>query len=105
MYLVVLQSKRGPVRRRFDEKMFAIKYPDLFKKFSKSTKSIKGSFRVKPDKEWIPDLGVIDEEQVELIAGLGDLLANADHSLETGFALHEKHLGVLEIRKVCRVEN
>ncbi len=85
--------------RRFDEKMFAIKYPDLFKKFSTSTKSIKGSFRVKPDKEWIPDLGVIDEEQVELVANFGDLLANADHSLEAGFALHEKHLGVLEIRK------
>jgi hypothetical protein len=92
-----IQTRAGA--RRFDEKMFAIKYPDLFKKFSTSTKSIKGSFRVKPDKEWIPDLGVIDEEQVELIAGLGDLLANADHSLETGFALHEKHLGVLEIRK------
>ncbi len=92
-----VQTRAGA--RRFDEKMFAIKYPDLFKKFSTSTKSIKGSFRVKPDKEWIPDLGVIDEEQIELIAGLGDLLANADHSLETGFALHEKHLGVLEIRK------
>jgi hypothetical protein len=92
-----VQTRAGA--KRFDEKMFAIKYPDLYKKFSKSTKSIKGSFRVKPDKEWIPDLGVIDEEQVELIASLGDLLANADHSLETGFALHEKHLGVLEIRK------
>jgi hypothetical protein len=92
-----VQSRAGA--RRFDEKMFAIKYPDLFKEFSSSTKSIKGSFRVKPDKEWIPDLGIIDEEQVELIASLGDLLANADHSLETGFALHEKHLGVLEIRK------
>ena len=92
-----VQTRAGA--RRFDEKMFAIKYPNLFKKFSTSTKSIKGSFRVKPDKEWIPDLGVIDEEQVELVASFGDLLANADHSLEAGFALHEKHLGVLEIRK------
>jgi hypothetical protein len=92
-----VQTRAGA--RRFDEKMFAIKYPDLFKKFSTSTKSIKGSFRVKPDKEWIPDLGVIDEGQVELIASFGDLLANAEHSLEAGFALHEKHLGVLEIRK------
>ena len=91
------QTRAGA--RRFDEEMFAIKYPELFKKFSSSTKSIKGSFRVKPAKEWIPDLGVIDQEQVELIVDLGELLTNADHSLETGFALHEKHLGVLEIRK------
>lgn len=92
-----LQTRAGA--RRFDEKIFAIKYPDLYKKFSTSMKSIKGSFRIKPDKDWIPDLRIIDEEQVELIASFGHLLATADHSLEAGFALHEKHLGVLEIRK------
>ncbi len=92
-----VQTRAGA--RRFDEKMFATKYPELFKMLSSHTKPIKGSFKVKPAKEWIPDLGVIEQEQVALIASLGDHLTNADNSLETGFALHEKHLGVLEIRK------
>ena len=92
-----VQTRSGA--KRFDEKLFASKYPELFKKYSTTTYPIKGSFRVKPAKDWIPDLGLLGEEQVELIASFKDQLLNADHSMDTGFALHEKHLGVLEIRK------
>ena len=92
-----VQTRSGA--KRFDEKLFAEKYPELFKKFATTTYPIKGSFRVKPAKNWIPDLGVLDENQVELIVSFKDLLVQGDYSLDTGFALHEKHLGVLEIKK------
>ena len=39
----------------------------------------------------------MQSEQVELVTDFIDLLENADHSLDTGFALHEKHLAVLEV--------
>ena len=92
-----VQTRSGA--KRFDEKLFVAKFPELFKKYSTATYSIKGSFRVKPAQDWIPDLGVLNEGQVELIVSFKDLLAHADHSMDTGFALHEKHLGVLEIKK------
>ena len=84
---------------RFDEKLFKEKYPDLYEKFSSISNPIKGSFRLKIPKNWIPDHGIIDEEQRELIISMKNLLATSDHSMDSGFALHEKHLGVLEVKK------
>ena len=91
--------------KKFDEKLFSSKYPDLYKKFSTSTYPIKGSFRPKLNKDWVPDISTIDQEQVELIVGLKDGISKADHLLETGFLLHDKHLGVLEIREYAELES
>ena len=92
-----IQKKSGALR--FDEKLFKSTYPDLYEKFSSISNPVKGPFRPKVAKNWIPDHGIIDEDQQKLIASMSDLLANADHSMDAGFALHEKHLGVLEVKK------
>ena len=92
-----VQKRSGALR--FDEKLFKDKYPALYAKFSSITTPIKGSFRLKLTKDWIPDHGIIDEEQREFIVSMKNLLANADHTMDTGFTLHEKHLGVLEVKK------
>jgi hypothetical protein len=98
-----IQNKAGT--KKFDEKLFASKYPDLYKKFSDFTYPIKGSFRPKLNKDWVPDISTIDQEQIELIVGLKDEISKADHSLENGFLLHDKHLGVLEIREYAELES
>ena len=92
-----VQSRAGA--SRFDEKLFKEKYSDLYDKFSIISNPVKGPFRLKSAKDWIPDHGIINEEQRNFIASMKDLLKNADHSMDTGFALHEKHLGVLEVKK------
>ena len=92
-----VQTRAGA--KKFDEALFAATYPELYKKYSTSIFPVRGSFRVKPAKDWNPDLSAINQEQVELLVEFKDQLLNADHSMDTGFALHEKHLGVLEIKK------
>jgi len=92
-----VQERAGA--KRFDEKLFATTYPDLYKKYSSSTFPIKGSFRLKPAKDWDMDLSAINQEQVELLSEFKDLLQNADHTMDTGFVLHARHLGILEIKK------
>ncbi len=90
-----VQQRAGA--KKFDEKLFATKYPELHKKYSTSTSEIKGSFRLAPNKDFVPDLSSLHSEQVELVTDFMEMLENADHSLDTGFALHEKHLAVLEV--------
>ena len=85
--------------KKFDEDLFAITYPELYKKYSSSSYPVKGSFRVKPAKDWNSGLSVINQEQVALLAEFTEQLFNADHSMDVGFTLHETHLGVLEIKK------
>lgn len=93
----IVQTRAGA--KKFDENLFATTYPELYKKYSSSIFPVRGSFRLKPAKDWNPDLSAINQEQVELLVKFKDQLINADHSMTTGFALHEKHLGVLEIKK------
>jgi hypothetical protein len=92
-----VQTRAGA--KKFSESLFASTYPELYKEYSTSTTSIRGSFRVKPAKDWNPEIRAINEEQVDLLVAFKDQLVDADHSMDTGFALHEKHLGVLEIKK------
>lgn len=84
--------------KKFDEKLFAATYPLLYKKYSSSIFLVRGSFRVKPAKNWNPDLSAIKDEQVELLVAFKDQVLSADQSMDTGFMLHEKHLAVLEIK-------
>jgi len=83
--------------KKFDADLFKSKYPDLYKQYSKTTSEVKGSFRLATAKDFVPDISSLQSEQVELVTDFIDLLENADHSLDTGFALHEKHLAVLEV--------
>jgi hypothetical protein len=92
-----VQKRAGA--KKFSESLFASTYPELYKKYSSVSSSVRGAFRVKPAKDWNPEIRAINEEQVELLVAFTDQLVDADHSMDTGFALHEKHLGVLEIKK------
>jgi hypothetical protein len=92
-----IQKRTAP--KKFDEKLFKSKYPDLYKKYASEKTDIKGQFRIATPKDWAPDVSALGSEQVELITDFLDLLENADHSLDTGFALHEKHLAVLEVKQ------
>jgi hypothetical protein len=92
-----IQNRAGA--KKFDENLFSATYPELYKKYSTSVFPVRGSFRIKAAKDWNPDLSAINQEQVELLADFKDQLLIADHSMDMGFALHEKHLGVLEIKK------
>ena len=95
--VATVQQRAGA--KKFDEKLFAEKYPDLYKEYSVTTSSMKASFRVSPAKDWQTDISVIASEQVDLILSLKDALEGADHSIQTALALHEKHLGVREVQK------
>jgi hypothetical protein len=92
-----LQAKSGS--KKFDEKLFMQNYPDLAEKYSVMSLSIKGSFRLKPSKNLDFGNSVIDLDRVELISDFKGRLSGADHSLETGFYLHDKHLAALETKK------
>ena len=92
-----IQERAGA--KKFDEKLFAATYPDIYKKYTSSTFPVRGSFRLKAAKEWDIDLSAINQDQVELLATFTETLDGADHSMDTGFTLHELHLGVLEIKK------
>ena len=92
-----VQQRAGA--KKFDEKLFAAKYPEIYAKYSSTTSDVKGPFRITPNKDFVPDISSINSEQVELVTDFVDMLKNADHSLETGFALHEKHLAVLEVKQ------
>lgn len=92
-----VQKRAGA--KKFSESLFASAYPELYKKYSSVSFPVRGTFRVKPAKDWNPEIRAINEEQVELLVAFTDQLVDADHSMDTGFALHEKHLGVLEIKK------
>lgn len=92
-----IQERAGA--KKFDEKLFAATYPELYKKYTSSSFPVRGSFRLKAAKEWDIDLSAINQDQVELLAQFTETLDGADHSMDTGFTLHELHLGVLEIKK------
>lgn len=93
----VAKVQKRAAAKTFDESLFLSKYPDLYKQYSTSKTDVRGSFRVASKKDFNPDISAINSEQVELIADFMDMLEDADHSLDTGFALHEKHLAVLEV--------
>jgi hypothetical protein len=98
-----LQIRAGA--KKFDPKLFESKYPALYKKYSITTTSTTGAFRLKPDKNWNFDISTLEPEQVELIADFKEQLKIADHKMEIGFMLHSKHLGVLEIEKYAEWES
>jgi hypothetical protein len=98
-----LQTRAGA--KKFDPKLFESKYPDLYKKYSISTASITGAFRAKQDKNWSFDISTLEPEQVELLADFKKQLKIADNTMETGFVLHSKHLGALEIEKYAEWES
>jgi len=90
-----VQQRTAP--KKFDQKLFETKFPDLYAKYSDAKTEVKGQFRITTPKDWAPDVSALGSEQVELVTNFMDALENADHSLETGFALHEQHLAVLEV--------
>lgn len=91
--------------KKFNEKIFIAKYPELYKQYSTVTYPVRGSFRLAPAKDWDVDISTISDEQVSLLEEFKTKLEGADHSIETGFALHSLHLGVLEIQKYAEWES
>ena len=98
-----LQTRAGA--KKFDPKLFESKYPALYKKYSISTAAITGAFRTKQDKNWSFDISTLEREQVELLADFKNQLKTADHTMASGFTLHSKHLGALEIKKYAEWES
>jgi hypothetical protein len=98
-----LQTRAGA--KKFDPKLFESKYPALYKKYSISTAAITGAFRTKQDKNWSFDISTLEPEQVELLADFKNQLKTADHTMASGFTLHSKHLGALEIKKYAEWES
>jgi hypothetical protein len=98
-----LQIRAGA--KKFDPKLFESKFPELYKKYSSSEPRVTGPFRLKPDKNWNFDISTLEPEQVELLADFKKQLKTSDHTMEIGFILHSKHLGVLEIEKYAEWES
>ena len=101
-----VQVRSAP--RVLDDKLFSSRFPDIFKMYSKEISEPKGTFRLSPLKDGITDL-IIGPAQVSIINDMNSALISADHSVENGFWLHEKHLAVLEIQKYaewnCEIAN
>jgi hypothetical protein len=98
--VATVQTRAGA--KKFNEKLFAEKYPDLFKAFCDTEYPVKGSFRMANAKDWSPDVSILNEDQVNTFSALQDQLETAEYSLQTTLELHEKHLGVLEIQKFAQ---
>jgi len=98
-----LQTRAGA--KKFDPKLFESKYPALYKKYFITSASVSGPFRLKADKNWNFDLSTLEPEQVELLADFKNQLETADLTMESGFTLHSKHLGVVEIKKYAEWES
>jgi len=92
-----VQTRAGA--KKFDEKLFAEKYPDLYESFTDKNYPVKGVFRWVNAKDWAPDVSFLTEDQVDRMTALKEQLESAEYSLQTTLELHEKHLGVLEILK------
>jgi len=88
--------------KKFDANLLNSKYPDLYKKFSKTTSEVKGSFRLAAAGDFAPDISTLQPEQVELITEFTELVESADHTLDTGFVLHGKYLAVLEVLQYAK---
>lgn len=95
--LVTVQTRTGA--KKFDEKLFAEKYPEIYARFTSESKSTSGSFLIASAKDWNSDVSTIGTEQIDVISNFSAQIATADFSLDTGFALHEQHLALLEVLK------
>lgn len=95
----VAKTQKRNGAKKFDERIFASKYPNIFGKYIQVKWEIRGSFRLLSKRDFVPDISFLPSEQVEAATGLLERLATADFSLETGFELHERHLAVLEVLK------
>jgi hypothetical protein len=98
--VATVQTRAGA--KKFSEKLFAEKYPDLYKAFCDMQYPVKGSFRMANAKDFTPDVSLLNEDQVNSFSALQDQLETAEYSLQTTLELHEKHLGVLEIQKFAQ---
>ena len=88
--------------KKFDEKLFESQFPELWEKFLITNRSITGSFRIVPIKEWNTDFSLLNQVQIDLIASFKEEINSADNSLDSGLSLHEKYLGVLEINSYVK---
>ena len=92
-----VQTRAGA--KKFNESLFKSSYPDIYATLSTSVSETKGVFRVTNAPDWDFDNSTLNDDQVLLLSDLSDQIDSGDLSLEAGFILHEKHLGVLEIKK------
>lgn len=92
-----IQERAGA--KKFDEKLFAATYPELYEKYSQTKTEVKGSFRILIPKGRAMDKSAMPREQVDLLSDFIEQVVSADQSLEAGFMLHEKHLAILEIKQ------
>lgn len=98
---VTLQERAGS--RKFDQKGFKEKYPDIYAKFAGTEKSIKGRFAITPAKNWPKTLIEISPDLQSLISTFEEQLA-ATSETQFSNSLHNTYLGVLSIQAFAEWE-
>jgi hypothetical protein len=110
---VTVQERAGA--RKFDQKSFMEKYPDLYAKFVTKEKSIKGRFLMNSVKKWnrtleeiSPDLSaILTQFESELEKVEGNSITTTIHNLYLGvismqaYADWEKNLAEVQIKNLC----
>ena len=110
---VTVQERAGA--RKFDQKSFMEKYPDLYAKFVTQEKSIKGRFLMTSVKKWnrtleeiSPDLSaILTQFESELEKVEGNSITTTIHNLYLGvismqaYADWEKNLAEVQIKNLC----
>ena len=92
-----VQNRAGA--KRFDKKLFAEKYPDLYEKYTKISSCITGvGFRSAPNKYWDFDLSTLNPAQHALLAKFQNDLKSGDDTLDLSFSLHSQYLQVLQVK-------
>lgn len=94
----VAKTQKRAAPKKFDEDLFASRFPEIYRTYTTRHVDIQGSFRITPSKEKTSYLDVLPSEQANLIHALDELLATGDTSLDIAFSIHDKHLALLEIR-------
>ena len=93
------QFKNRAGAKRFDKKLFAEKYPDLYEKYTKISSCITGvGFRSAPNKYWDFDLSTLNPAQHALLAKFQNDLKSGDDTLDLSFSLHSQYLQVLQVK-------
>ena len=91
------QPRAGAIK--FDEKLFAERYPDLYEKYVLDKTSISGSFRYVKSKLDIEVSSVLSVEEQESLSKFSDLIESPVKNLEYAFTLQDAHLKVVELSR------
>lgn len=94
------ESRAGTIK--FDKKLFAELYPELYAKYVLDKTYISGSFRFITSKASIEILSGLSAEQQEALGAFSTLIESPLKNLEYAFELHGAHLEVVELSRYAQ---